>query len=134
MKKQIKPKFSFDNKSTICRGLISIILYNLKKAQTNCEEGTFASIEIDRKLVQEEIEITCKILSKNKKMMSTTLDNYIEYFLAKDFTILVDEIVDKMMTGEVGSECTFVYSELGYDEQDDQDDGEDNERYKSEVS
>ena len=90
------------NRALITRARYAMALYmafllKLRKAQKNDEEGTFASIEIDRWTVQDEIENSRNILSKYKDIMSSNLDELVGCLSPSLFEAAVNEIVGKMM-------------------------------------
>ena len=66
-------------------------------ADTNIEDGTFMSIEVERWKVQTEMYITGNILLNYQKVMSPHLNEYIRVISPLDFEDNVNDIVGKMM-------------------------------------
>mmetsp|Transcript_23540 Transcript_23540/g.26410 ORF Transcript_23540/g.26410 Transcript_23540/m.26410 type:complete len:110 (+) Transcript_23540:713-1042(+) len=89
--------------------LYSSFLSNLRTAQTNGDEETFASIEIDRLTVKNTVDI----LLQYKKVMSPYLEEYMRLIIQVPITFesKVNEIVSKMMNNDDVSDSSTVISE-----------------------
>jgi len=93
---------------------------NLKNAHTSGDEGTFASIVIDRWTVQEEMEITRNILLKYQKVMSPYLDEYVRVISPLDFEYEVDILAGKKQVDDDESDTATVGSDDDYESEGDE--------------
>jgi len=111
-------------RALVTRARFTMALYmafysNLKNAHTNGEEGTFASIVIDRWTVQEEMEITRNILLKYQKVMSPYLDEYVRVISPLDFEYEVNILAGKKQVDDDESDTATVGSDDDYESEGD---------------